>query len=70
MEQVQMEYWEVNIWKVKEFNFLNEKSRNLQTGGVRAWWEALAIWRKKPSNIVYEAYIVYVVFHSDKVICY
>ena len=25
MEQVQMEYWEMDIWKVNEFNFLNEE---------------------------------------------
>ena len=24
MEQVQIEYWEMNVEKVKEFNFLNE----------------------------------------------
>ena len=24
MEQLQMEYWEMVIWKVNEFNFLNE----------------------------------------------
>ena len=25
MEQVQIEYWEMDIWKVNEFNFLNEE---------------------------------------------
>ena len=25
MEQVQIEYWETDIWKVNEFNFLNEE---------------------------------------------
>ena len=25
MEQVQMEYWEIDIEKVNEFNFLNEE---------------------------------------------
>ena len=25
MEQIQMEYWEMDIWKVNEFNFLNEE---------------------------------------------
>ena len=25
MEQVQKEYWEKDIWKVNEFNFLNEE---------------------------------------------
>ena len=25
MEQVQMEYWEMDIWKVNEFNFVNEE---------------------------------------------
>ena len=25
MEQVQIEYWERDIWKVNEFNFLNEE---------------------------------------------
>ena len=25
MEQVQMEYWEMDIWKVSEFKFLNQQ---------------------------------------------
>ena len=25
MEQVQMEYWEMDIWKVNEFNFSNKE---------------------------------------------
>ena len=25
MEQVQMEYWEMEIWKINQFNFLNEE---------------------------------------------
>ena len=25
MEQVQIGYWEMNIWKVNEFNFFNEE---------------------------------------------
>ena len=25
MEQIQMEYWEMDIWKVNEFNFFNEE---------------------------------------------
>ena len=25
MEQLQIEYWEMDIWKVNEFNFLNEE---------------------------------------------
>ena len=25
MEQIQMEYWKMDIWKVNEFNFLNEE---------------------------------------------
>ena len=34
-----------------------KKLRNLQAGGVKTWliYEALAISRKKPLNIVYEA---------------
>ena len=28
MEQVQIEYWETDIWKVNEFNFLNEEVEN------------------------------------------
>ena len=35
IEQVQTEYWETDIWKVNEFNFLNEEVENFQTGGVR-----------------------------------
>ena len=26
MEKVQMEYWEMDVWKVNEFNFLNEEA--------------------------------------------
>ena len=34
MEQVRMEYWEIDIWKVNGFNFLNEEVEELQAGGV------------------------------------
>ena len=27
----------MNIWKVNEFNFLNEEVENLQEGGVKTW---------------------------------
>ena len=30
MEQIQMEYWEMNVWKVNEFNFLNEEAGKLR----------------------------------------
>ena len=28
-----MEYWEMDIWKVNYFNFLNKNLSNLQAGG-------------------------------------
>ena len=34
MEQVRMEYCEIDIWKVNGFNFLNEEVEELQAGGV------------------------------------
>ena len=37
MEQVQIEYWEMNVEKVKEFNFLNEEVQDLRVGRVKAW---------------------------------
>ena len=57
MEEIKMEYWKMNIWKVNEFNFLNETveefasrcSQNLVN--IRG----LAIWSNKPFNIVYAA---------------
>ena len=39
-----------------------KKLRNLQAGGVETWLisETLAKWRKKPLNIVYEAWTDYI----------
>ena len=37
MEQVQIEYWEMNVEKVKDFNFLNEEVQDLRVGKVKAW---------------------------------
>ena len=37
MEQVQIEYWEMNVEKVKDFNFLNEEVQDLRVGRVKAW---------------------------------
>ena len=37
MQQVQMEYWELNNEKVNEFNFLNEKVGKFKRNGVKAW---------------------------------
>ena len=37
MEQVQIEYWEMNVEKVKESNFLNEEVQDLRVGRVKAW---------------------------------
>ena len=34
MEQVQVGYWAMDIWKVNEFGFQMKKFRNLQIGGV------------------------------------
>ena len=35
--RLQMEYWEMNVEKVNEFNFLMKQLRNLWAGGVKAW---------------------------------
>ena len=57
IEQVQTEYWETDIWKVNEFNFLNEEVEKFSNRwspnllNVRT----LATWSKKPFNIAYEA---------------
>ena len=37
MEQVQMEYWEMDIEKVNEFNFLDEEAEEFQVDGVKVW---------------------------------
>ena len=34
MERVQMEYWEMDIWKVNECNFLNEEVEEFR---VKTW---------------------------------
>ena len=55
MEQVQMKYWEMDIWKVNEFDFSNEEvekftckwSQNLVNVRI-----PIAISSKKLSNIV------------------
>ena len=41
-----------------------KKLRNLRSGGVKACLisEALAIWSKKPSDIVYEVYTDYILY--------
>ena len=63
-----MEYCEMNIWKVNEFNFWKEEveeftskwSQNLIN-------EALGTWSKKPLNLVYYVQMIYSVFHSNMV---
>ena len=35
MEQVQMEYWKMDIWKVNDFEMKN--LRDLQAGGAKIW---------------------------------
>ena len=57
-----MEYWEMDIWKVNQFNFLNEEveqftSRwNQKMVNIRS----LATWNKKPLNNVYETWADYI----------
>ena len=56
MEQVQMEYWEMDIWKVNEFKFLNEQVEKFTS----RWCQNLVnVWspsylKQKILNIVYE----------------
>ena len=51
-----MEYWEMDIWKVNQFNFLNEEveqfTSRLNQNMVNI--RSLATWNKKPLNNVYE----------------
>ena len=57
MDKVQMEYWEMDIWKVNEFNFLNEEvekftsswSKKLVNVGSPSYLSQIAL------NVVYEA---------------
>ena len=57
MEQVEMEYKEIDIWKVNEINFLNEEVEEFTS----MWSKNLvnlrspSYWKEKPLNIVYEA---------------
>ena len=37
MEHVQMEYWETDIEKVNEVNFLNEEFDEFTSSGVKVW---------------------------------
>ena len=46
MEQVEMEYKEMDIWKVNEFNFSNEEVEEF----TRSWSKSLANLRS-PSNL-------------------
>ena len=32
-----MEYWEMDIEKVNEFNFLDEEAEEFQVDGVKVW---------------------------------
>ena len=56
MEQVQMEYYKMGIWKVNDFNFLNEEVEEFRS----RWNQNLVYVRspsylsKKPLNIVYD----------------
>ena len=56
MEQVQMEYWEMEIEKVNEFNFLNEEVEE----SMNRWIESLVNVRSssylKQKTFKYEAY--------------
>ena len=60
MEQVQVEYWRMDIWKVNEFNFLNEQveeftcrwSQNLVNVRSSSYLKRKS---ENTLNIVYEA---------------
>ena len=57
MEQVQMEYWEMDIWKVNEFNFLNEdvdEFTSMQSQNLVNVSSPRHL-KQKTLNIVYEA---------------
>ena len=43
MEQIQIEYWEMDIWKVNEFNFLNEEVEELLEFTF-SFWHGDRIW--------------------------
>ena len=48
-----MDYWEIDIERVDEFNFLNEEAEEF-TSRQYQMWEALVTWCKKLLNIIYE----------------
>ena len=59
----------MDIWKVNDFNFLNEEAEEFSNRWSRYLVNVRSpsYLKKKPSNIVCEAYIIYLVFHSDMV---
>ena len=61
----------MDIWKVNEFNFLNEQVEELTSRRSQPWLmqESLATYIKKPLNIVYEAQTDYIFsfFYPDMV---
>ena len=67
-----MEYWEMDIWKVNKFNFLNEEVEKF----VSRWNQNL-VNMKSPSSLKQKTFeycswdkqIIYSVFHLDMVMC-
>ena len=61
MEQVQIEYCKINIWKVDEFNILNEEVEEL----TKRWSptciniKSPSYLKQKHSNVAHEEYIIY-----------
>ena len=62
MEQVQMAYWEMDTWKVTEFNFFNE---NVEKFTSR--WSQNLVNVRNPSNLKQYIYIYIYIYILTKV---
>ena len=71
MEQLEMEYQEIDIWKVNEFNFLNEKVEEFSSSQNLVNLRSPSCLMKKNLSILFMRYkqIIYSVFLSDMVMC-
>ena len=54
MDQIRMKYWEMDVWKVNEFNVLNEEVEECTSSWIQNLVNVstLATWSKRFLNIV------------------
>ena len=73
MEQVRMAYWEMDIRKINEFTFLNEKVEEFTSR-----WSQNLVNLRSPRYLLEKTFeyflrgkqqIIYSIFHSDMVMC-